>query len=278
MRRDFSFFYGGGGSGYQRGEQKADWFGGKKNPSSGFEDDICIYVKIRPPENHPKHTYYDVDDNPDAVEYLKRHPEVGVIAICPAAKEYLEEVLKRKDIVCIPHDHCNYERILIPNREVKNVGIIGSTSSFQYPVEDFKKQLSEIGLDLKYEQDYWNTYKSNSEYEQRINVAMFYLTLDIQVVWRPRRWRPHSFDPFRNPNKLGNSAAFGIPTVAFPEDNFVREFDGCFIPVHSIPEMIAECKKLKDDKKYYQYYALKGLKRAEKYHIDNLEKLYLGLK
>ena len=44
-----SFFIGGGGSGIIRGEQVAHKLGAKLNPTSGYEDDVCIYVKGIPP-------------------------------------------------------------------------------------------------------------------------------------------------------------------------------------------------------------------------------------
>src|SRR3990167_4577036 len=97
-KRNFSFFYTRGGSGYVRGHQMAQYFGAKENPTKGFRNDICIYVKIIPPDNHPKHSYSDVDDSWQAAEWLKTHPEMGVIAIAETAKDYLEKLLNQKDI------------------------------------------------------------------------------------------------------------------------------------------------------------------------------------
>ena len=149
----------------------AKYLGGKGNPKKGFENDICIYVKILPPDNPPKRSYSDVDDSPKAAKWLKRHPEVGVIAISETAKDYLCKFLGRGDVVFIPHQHCNFERDLRPDRPVKTVGIIGSNiTAFQAPVEPFRKRLAKMGLELKFEQDYWNTYKSTSKQEMRLNV------------------------------------------------------------------------------------------------------------
>lgn len=278
MKKNFSFFYSRGGSGYIRGEQMANYLGGKKNPIEGFENDLCIYVKILPPDSHPPHTYCDVDDSPKAAEWLKNHPEVGVIAISETSKDWLEESLNRKDVVFIPHQHCNFERRLRPERPVKIVGIIGSKiTAFQYPIDDFRKRLSEIGMELRFEEDYWNTYKTNEKQEMRLNVADFYYDMDIQVGFRPRVIFK-SMAPFQNPNKLGNSSSFGIPMVAYPEPSYVREWDGCFVPARTIEEMIFQIKRLKDDPLFYKEIADKALKRAEDYHIDNVSKLYLNLK
>lgn len=276
--KNFSFFYARGGSGYIRGHQMARYLGGKENPREGFENDLCIYAKIIPPDPHPKHTYSDVDDSPKAAEYLKTHPEVGVIAISQTAKDYLNKFLKRNDVVFIPHQHCNFERRLRPDRPVKTVGIIGSKiTAFQYPVEPFKKELAKMGLELKFEQDYWNTYKSTPEREMRLNVADFYYSIDIQVGFRPRVIF-RGMGPFQNPNKLGNSSSFGIPMVAYPEPSYEREWRGCYVPAKSIQEMLAQIKRLKNDSAFYKKIAQKALKRAEDYHIDSVSKFYLNLK
>jgi len=277
MGKSFSFFYSRGGSGYIRGHQMAKFLGGKENPTEGFENDICIYVKILPPENHPVHTYSDVDDSPKAAEWLKTHPEVGVIAISETAKDWLQKSLNRNDVVFIPHQHVNFERRMRPKRPVKTVGIIGSViTAFQYPIEPFRKELGNLGLELKFEEDYWNTYKTNEKQEMRLNVSDFYYDMDIQVGFRPRVIFK-GMAPFQNPNKLGNSSSFGIPMVAFPEPSYEREWGGCYVPAKTIEEMLMQIKRLKEDEVFYDEIAQKALKRAEDYHIDSVSKLYLNL-
>jgi len=254
----------------------ADYLGGKHNPTEGFEEDTCIYVKILPPDNHPKHTYMDVDDSYKAVEWLKTHTDTGVIAISLTAKAYLEKTLKRNNIVFIPHQHVNFEKWVRPDREVKNVGIIGSKTAFQYPIDDFRFKLSQIGLNLIYEYEYWETYKTNEKQEMRLNICDFHKKMDIQVVWRPGGFiKEHS--ALRNPNKLGNASSFGIPTVSYPEENYIEEWGGCFIEVQSIDDMVAKCKELKDHPMYYKRYADSALERAKQYHIDIIGYLYKNL-
>lgn len=279
---NFSFFYTRGGSGYIRGHQMATRLGGKMNPQEGYEDDLCICVKISPPhiywpKKQPKRVICDVDDSFHQARWLKEHPECGVIAICETARDYLKEHLNRDDIYYIPHQHCNFERRVRPEREVKVVGIIGSRSSFQYPAEEFKKEVEKLGMELRYEEDYWNTYKSNRNQEMRLNVADFYYNMDVQVVYRPTAYYQR-LAPFANPNKMGNSSSFGIPTVAYPEKSYVREFDGCFLPANTIPEMIEWIRQLRDDPHLYNDLAKKNLDRSEFYHIDSVEKMYRALK
>jgi hypothetical protein len=276
-KKKFSFFYTRGGSGYIRGHQMAQYLGGKENPTKGFKNDICIYVKLFPPENHPKHSYLDVDDSWQAAEYLKTHPELGVIAIAETAKDHLEKLLKRKNIIFIPHQHCNFERWMRPNRPVKTVGIVGTTGSFQFPIDVFRKELAKIGLELKYEVNFKLKYRSTPDKEMRLKVCDFYKTIDIQAVWRPNYKYPRE-GPFKNPNKLENAGSFGIPTVSFPEPNFVREWNRCFIQVNSVRRLIKVCDRLKNDPRFYRWYARRALARAEDYHIDKIAKLYLKLK
>jgi len=287
---NYSFFYAAGTAGYVRGEQMADALGGKKNPKDGYENDICIYVKVLPPENLPeysflppenlpkysflppenlpKHSYADVDDSVRLAEYLETHSELGVIATSNNTKEYLALRLKRDDIIVIPHAHCNYENWIRPDREVKTVGVIGSKTSFQGDTDEFSKRLKEIGLNFIYEKDYWKTYQNSRE-----KVCDFYKQIDIQVCWRPKMYA----QAFKNPNKLVNAGSFGIPTVAYPERGF-DEWDGKFIQVDTIDDMVASCLELKELEEYYNYYAEQALKKAQENHISNIIKLYRRLK
>ena len=145
---NFSFFYKKGSAGYVKGEQISDYLGGKKNPEKGFEDDICLYVKTFPSGIIPKRTYIDVDDAPNTIEWIKGHPEVGIIVTAQTAKDFLSKELNRTDINVIPHAHCNYERWIRPEREIKRIGIIGSITSFQYPVDEFRKKLIDNGFSV----------------------------------------------------------------------------------------------------------------------------------
>ncbi len=265
---NFSFFYSRGSAGYVRGEQMADYLKGKKNPESCFEDDVCIYVKILPPDNPPKRSYCDVDDSEKSAQYLKTHLEVGVIANSQTAKDYLAKLLGRKDIVIIPHAYCNYERWVRPDREVKTVGIIGSITSFQYPLDKFRDELKKIGLELLYDVNYWDVYQYN-----RLKVCDFYKKIDIQVVWRPQMVTPY----FKNPNKLVNAGSFGIPTVAYPERSFVNGWLEHFIKVGSIEEMVMQIKMLKDHPGYYKKMSELALKKAEENHIEKIAELYRKL-
>ena len=271
---NLSFFYGRGGSGACLGRQVAQHLGAKMNPKSGYEDDICIFVKKVRKEclPIPEHSYIQIGDGPRAYEWVKSHPEIGIICDGVTLHKFLTKNLKRDDIVLIPHHHCNFERFVRIRKEVTTVGIIGSKIAFQHPIDDIRKRLKDIGLDLIYEEDYWGYYK-----ESREKVVEFFKNIDIQIAWRPKAWSP-KYEPFRRPLKLANAGSFGIPTVAYPEQDYTQEWCGNFIPANDIDDLIHWVKELKDDKEFYRAYSERALKKAEQYHIENTAKLYRELK
>ena len=87
------------GSGKIRGQQVAEYLGAKLNPESGYEDDVCIYVKMQPPEDFPRHSYLDVIDGKQRVRWLLGHPRIGVIACSKSGHDYLTRRLGREDVV-----------------------------------------------------------------------------------------------------------------------------------------------------------------------------------
>lgn len=279
MIKSYSIFHSVGSAGNVRGKQVGKLLGAKINPVSGYENDICIYVKVRPPEDHPRKTYLDVDDATDAVKWLKTHTNTGIIVNSQLSKDYLSKLLNRDNIDVIPHIHCNYENWVRPNRYVTTVGIIGSKTSFQYPIKDIRAKLKSIGLGLIYNRDYWNHYgdeDSMTEEQRRMKVVNFYKQIDIQIVWRPDDTFSDDQKPLKNPNKLVNASSFGIPTVALPEEGF-KELDSSYIKVKRIDKLIEECKRLKNEEGYYQHYSMLAIYKAKDYHKDKIIQKYLQL-
>lgn len=245
-----------------RGAQMAEYIGAKINPKNGFKDDVCIWVKSQPPENCPRFSYVDIMEDDSLVPWLAAHSKVGIIAVTRDIKKYLEKIPVRNDIKLIPHNHCNFERELRSRTDVKTVGFIGFPKySFKHPLDDIKERLVKVGLD----------FRQKTTFNHRNGVNWFYKNVDIQIVWRP------DADKFLNPLKLSNAGSFGIPTVAYPEESFVSEYDGCFIPATSIDELVFKVKELKDNQDLYDCMAKKVLARAENYHIEHIAKLYKKL-
>lgn len=126
-----------------RGEQLAAHMqNARLNPSSGYEDDVCIYVKpnIRPGNEYKfeKNSWVDVHDGFQLRHTLNKYPEVGCISISNHADYVIKQYIKNKTVI-IPHHHMNFERA---RRNEKNgiriVGITGSPAAFAHVPEELK--------------------------------------------------------------------------------------------------------------------------------------------
>jgi len=258
-----SFFTHSGGAGKIRGEQIAKYIRAKLNPKDGYEDDVCIYVKCIPPLIYPKKTYIDVVEDSAGLRWIKSHPKIGIIASSKSIFKYLSDKLPN-NLVLISQHHCNFERVLRTRKEVKVAGIIGNSHAFQYPLDRLEEKLKNIGIELRL--------FVKKTFGGREEVVDFYKQIDIQLVWRP-----NTDGVLRNPLKLINACSFGIPTVAYPEVDFVTELDGYFLQAKNIDDLIKITKKLKDNSFFYEEWSDKALFNAEDYHIDNISKFYRQL-
>lgn len=274
-----SFFYKENtGGGLTAGYQIGTYLGSKLNPSSGYENDTCIYVKIIP-QNYPKHSYLDVVDSVEAVDWLRYNPDIGVIARSTIAQEYLSKLLKRNDIKYIPQFHCNFEGYTRVPREVRVAGTVGALNSLQCSLIELEKMLKEIGVELDFDRQYWPHYNNQPNelgIDAREKICNFYKGLDVQIVWRTRAWSP-KHEPLKSNTKLINAGSFGVPTIAYPEPSFVKDWDGAFIAVNNLEEMIESIKHLKDDPNYYKIMSDKALTKSKEYDIEKIAQLYLAL-
>lgn len=248
------------GSSIIRGQQVAEYLGMKLNPKSDYGNDVCIYVKMRPPKGFPRYSYFDVIDGIEHISWLLNHPKIGVIACAKSGHEYLTKKLRRDDVVLIPQHHCNYERIRRKRKSVTVAGMIGRITHIRHLQEDIKRGLAGIGVEFKIE----------TQFEGRQAVVDFYKQIDIQAVWRPIH------RPLKNPLKLVNAGSFGIPTVAFPEIGY-KEIEGYYLPAGTIAEMIDGIRRLKESESLYEFYSQKLMEKIENYHISKVSKLYLDL-
>jgi hypothetical protein len=251
------------GSSAIRGEQMAQYLGAKYNPSEDdCKNDIRIYVKPTELESIKRDSYIDVVDGEFLVEELKNRPDLKVIACSKVSYEYLTHKLKNK-LFLIPQHHCNFERFKRQRREVNTVGAIGIPIGFDKP--DIESQI------IKKLTDNRLVYKNECTYQSREDIVNFYKDIDIQIVWIDGN------KPLKNPLRIVNAASFGIPTVAHRQIGY-KEFEGNYIGVETIDDLIDEVKKLRDDKDYYNYWSAKIIKPAEEYHINKIAKLYKQLK
>ena len=87
-----------------RGEQIAAYMGNARlNPESGYEDDVCIYVKphIKPGNDFKfeKRSWIDIQDGFDLIYTLNKYPEVGVIAFSELDVKTLSKLVKNKIVL-----------------------------------------------------------------------------------------------------------------------------------------------------------------------------------
>ena len=245
-----------------RGEQIAAYMGNARlNPESGYEDDVCIYVKphIKAGNDYdfPKKSYIDIHDAFDLVEVLKRYPDVGVIAYSDLAVETLSKHLTNK-IVLIPHHHVNFERTRRKRDKILKIGTTGSPAAWDYIPEEIKEGIKKRGLKLEL---YSNFYP-------RMSVARFHESMDIHIHWRAWLNRPLSC-----PFKIVNAASFGVPTIALDEPSF-KEVEGSYIGVKTAKEWLLMLDELIANPSLYDDIANKGIELSENYHIENIAKLY----
>lgn len=251
-----------------RGNQIAEYIGAKLNPESGYANDVCIYVKphVKPGNDFDfegRKPYLDICDAPDLYYLARMHPEVPVIA----ASDYNFELLKRilpNNVINIPEQHCNFERLRRTREEVTTVGIIGTLSAFTFLPEGLKDRLAERGMNLI----------EYSKFSTRQDVIDFYMSIDVQIIWRP--YYRYDRDILANPLKIVNASSFGIPTIAYDEPCF-EEMDGCYKGVHNLDEFLEELDKLRADPKLYERYAKRCIEKSEDYHIEKIADQYKSL-
>ena len=245
-----------------RGEQIAAYMGNARlNPESGYEDDVCIFVKphIKPGNDFdfPKRSWIDIHESFDLVEVLQRYPEVGVIAHSDLAYEVLSKHVKNK-IALIPHHHVNYERTKRKRDKILKVGTTGSPPAWDYIPDVIKEGLKKRGIKLEL---YTNFYP-------RMSVARFHESIDVHLHWRPYLNRKLSC-----PFKIINAASFGVPTIALDEPSF-KEVYGTYIGVKTPEEWLEVFDELVANPDHYNDMANDCIRISEKYHISNIAKLY----
>lgn len=252
-----------------RGWQIAEKIGARLNPKSGYKSDLCIYVKPQLDADsgfkfEGKKQYLDIIDRFDLVPLIKTNPKLSVITCSEMDYVGLAEILATdalsNKVVLIPQHHCNYDREIRIGKEINTVGVIGTDYTFKNLPPDLEPQLSQRGIKLL----------KSSDFLKRRDVVNFYKNIDLQIVWRP--WRKK----LANPIDIINAASFGIPTIAFEEPYF-KEMGNCYIPVLNFDEFLFRLDQLRSSATLYNNYSELCLEKAERYHIDNIAKLYEAL-
>lgn len=251
------------GSSLIRGEQVAQYLGGKYNPTEGFENDLCIHIKPKTVAWVKKGGWVDVvDSGHHFIEQLRSRPDIKVIAYTKLSGKYLRSVLKNK-IVVIPEHHCNFERFKRTKKEFTTGGIVTTPSPFADEVyKEVNKRLAATGL----------KFLTCYHFRTRQDVVDFYKQIDFQIIGYFGYGRN---SPFAHPNKIINAASFGIPTIAVWKLGY-GEFEKYYIPIENMDELMLKVEKLKN-KDYYEAFAKKIMAAAAPYHISKIAKLYKKL-
>lgn len=248
-----------------RGDQIAEKLGARLNPKYGYSmKDTNIYVKphVKANEdfNFPPNSWVDIIDGWGLIPLLEKHPEVGIITISQKDYETISSILPNK-VVFIPQHHVNFERLQRRSDAITKVGVVGTLKSFDHlPKDELIKGLKKRDMELV----------ELSNFETRKGIQDFYRDLFVQIVWRPYRRR------MGNPLKLVNAASFGVPTIALEEEYF-KEMDGYYRPVKDIEDFFIELDNFRRFTSLYKVYSKSLIYKAEKYHIDNIAKLYQKL-
>lgn len=245
-----------------RAEEIAAYLGAKLNPSQGYENDVCIYVKYYRLERVKDGSYVDVLDDRYVPELLKHRPKIKVIAMSQPHLEYLRNILKN-EVVYIPHHHINLDRVRRKRKKILNCGYVGSNPRYDVELnKEIEERFKKIGLNFI---PYYN-------YSNRDDIIDYYKQLDLQIIGH--------FDrldiPYYHQTKIVNAMSFGIPTIASPRLGYIEVKD-FFVPVNNMDELVEAAEMMKDSA-YYNKWPEKIMAEAEKYHISKVAKLYQQLK
>lgn len=247
-----------------RGDQIADSIGAKFNPQSGYENDVCIYVKpmVRIGEDfnfEGRVNYIDIVDGHNLGQLALRHPNVKIITCSESDRDAMRSSVPN-EVILIPQHHCNYNREIRERSGITRMGVIGTRDAFPLLPENLKGELLTRGIELV----------EFSQFYSRQDIIDFYKSIDLQIVWRPYH------KTLSNPLKIVNASSFGIPTIALDEPTF-KEMEGCYIPVSYFGDFLEALDSLLASKNMYQEYSLRCLDRSKAYHIDEISKLYKQL-
>ena len=245
-----------------RAKQIAEYIGGKYNPKGGYENDVCIYIKPGNLDRVRDVDYVDFSDGlyTGLIEKLKQRPKIRILAHSTYLYKYLKERLPN-EIIYLPQQHLNWERVKRERKGMTTGGYIGSSSSISIKMNTaLKEALAKMGM------DYVMCYNWRSR-EDAIN---FYKQIDFLVIYG--YGNSDEYNPCAQPTKMINAASFGIPSLANWQVGY-EEFEGYYMRFKTMDDLAGEVQKLKDEN-YYNKYAKRIINKAEEYHIDNIAKQY----
>ena len=250
-------------SGEIRGKQIADYIGAKFNPKSGYENDLCIFVKGFMIDKAKDGDYVDFSDEVFEKLSPKLRSKINIIVHSQYAFNYLKQRLSNK-MVCIPQQHINWNNeTRIKNKNIVG-GYIGRPSNISFRIQnEIKETLKKIRVD----------FKVAFEWTNRQDAIDFYKSIDFLVIGGYGLLDKNLWQI--TPAKMINAASFGIPSLAYMRVGY-QEFEGYYTQFETMEDLIDEVEKLKDENYYFKY-SNRITEKAKEYHISKIANLYKGL-
>jgi len=257
-------------------KQIAEYLGAGFN-SNCSKDDICICLQSIPPailKNSVADIYLDIGDCIETGRSAYKLYGNRVIYILNdehAKEEFLSNMCDGEArAIVIRHQHCNFDNIIRPDREVKLVGYVGSSIGLDYNPNLIRAVLQNQGMEFAC------LFIDFPAQASRIDVCNFIQALDIQICMR--QFIRMICNDFNVPIlKIVNAGSFRIPTVAYPEKSFLSEANGAFIPAEDVVDLVANCMMLRECSEQYNLTADRALELSKDYDISVVAKQYADL-
>jgi hypothetical protein len=241
------------------------------DPQDLNSQDVVVLIKVCPEDyivDTAAQCYMDVIDSTGTFHALDRYPQMKAIAISRLAYNYLSERYGEDRVVFIPEHNCNFDRALrITEWPIKSAGYIGEAACFHCDVDELRSKLKEVGVSFEF----------CTKYKTRKDVLDFYGMIDLQITFRVDEKHIGVPAMLKNPLKLNNAGSCGIPSISYPEANYIDEWEGCFWPATSIDEIIDTIHGINNSKLMYQCMQSAAIGRAETYHIERIIGHYIRL-
>jgi len=242
------------------------------NPDDVDANQTQIFIKRLPHKSFvekAKNLYVDVVDNYGLLSHLKFIPSVKIITMSELSAAYLCSILDN-DVVVIKQQHCNFELDSRPiDRPVRKVGYCGEAAHFHLDLEEVNDALLAAGFETEWLLDMRGI--------SRDAVCSFYKSIDIHISYRnvsKKFSNTHQVPCMKDPSKLSNSGSFRVPSVCFPEQAYVAEFEDAFIPIVDVGGLVDGCVRLRDDHSLYEAMSNAVYDKSREYEIDRIVPLY----
>jgi len=254
-----------------RGQQLAEATGGICDPKTIEYGDTLVLVKIFPTNidflGRFNNVYADVVDGDSILEMVRHYPHINIIAISELAKQYIECRVKNK-VILIPEHHCNFDNeVRDSKKKIETVGFVGSINSLDLDPIILARELRKVGLNFA-------ALFCDDTNVTREDVVEFYKNIDIQVCFRLPRLLKHMPPEMKNPLKIYNAGSFKIPTVSYPELNYVKECPDAFFEASSVDRIAGICSMLVKERATYNGLADRAYKLSKSHHINIIAKKY----